>query len=119
MKFDHCTATINDNDDYILWLSCVVVITVMIITRIMVIVRYYHEYHHYIEHYHDYHHYKYRVYYYSIMIMGLVFLFWWLQLSVLQYVVNVFNVFSFQWFQELKVVWARSLQIDGPCVFLG
>ena len=47
----------------------------MIITRIMVIVRYYHEYHHYIEHYHDYHHYKYRVYYYSIMIMGLVFLF--------------------------------------------
>ena len=53
------------------------------------------------------------------MIMGLVFLFWWLQLSVLQYVVNVFNVLSFQEFQGLKVVWARSLQIDGPCVFLG
>ena len=54
-----------------------------------------------------------------IMTMGLLLLFCWLQLSVHQYAVNVFNAFSFQWVQELKVVWARSLQIDGHFFFNG
>ena len=53
------------------------------------------------------------------MTMGLLLLFCWLQLSVHQYAVNVFNAFSFQWVQELKVVWARSLQIDGHFFLMG
>ena len=77
----------------------------------------YHAYHHYIWHHHEHHHYNYHMSS-IIMTMGLLLLFCWLQLSVHQYAVNVFNAFSFQWVQELKVVWARSLQIDGHFFFI-